>query len=253
VANGQDRQQRNLFDAEDGGQAPRQRPRVRAAAPPVEAEPVANGEDAAAPGNTYAPSPDAADIDELWIKTGQGDPLTAPTLSQVPVGRPKDFFRTVPNLAYRERTEIYVHKTENDIGETAYIIGPALREQIQEAHPCLLVTVVDRAGNPRLWPLKLPKEDGKDNAAWATARAAAKTGLTQWVRIVWINTSTGFQERPAELGYAPDPDFGKLQPFANLVRAGFGKHGIIRDKTHPIYRDLFGLAEPAPNGDDPLL
>jgi len=161
----------------------------------------------------------------------------------------------VPDKSYREKTEIYIHKTENTIDETAYIIGPALRGQIEEAQPCLLVTVVDRVGNPRLWPIKLPKDDGKDNAAWATARAAAKTGLTQWVRIVWVNTGTGFKERPAEPGYAPDPDFSKLPPFRDLVRSGFGEHGIIRDKSHPIYRDLFGLSERALDGegDDPLL
>jgi len=209
----------------------------------------------APPEIAYAPPSDLNDVNDLWVKSDQGDPLTAPTVSKIPVGKPKDFFRTVPDRAYREKAEIYVHKTENTIDETVYIIGPALRGQIEEAHPCLLVTVVDRAGNPRLWPIKLPKDDGKDNAAWITARAAAKTGMTQWVRIVWVNTGIGFKERPAEPGYAPDPDFGKLPPFNELVVSGFGNHGVIRDKSHPIYRDLFGLTEPnssAEDDDDPL-
>jgi hypothetical protein len=203
----------------------------------------------------YTPPPDLNDLDELWVRSDQGDPLTTPTLSKIPVGRPKDFFRTVPDRAYREKTEIYIHKTENTIEETAYIIGPGLRGQIEEAQPCLLVCIVDRMGSPRLWPIKLPREDGKDNAAWMTARAAAKTGLTQWVRIVWVNTGTGFKERPAEPGYSPDPDFGQLPPFNELVRCGFGEHGVIRDRSHPIYRNLFGLADSSLGGDDsdPLL
>ena len=211
----------------------------------------ANGQDK----NAYTPPPDLSDIDALWIKTDQGDPLTTTvTLHKVPVGKPKDFFRTVPDKTYREKTEIYVHKPENTIDETTYIIGPTLRGQIAEAQPCLLICVVDRAGNPRLWPIKLPKDDGKDNAAWSTSRIA-RTGLTRWVRAVWGGTSTGFAERCAEPGYAPDPDFSKLAPFNDLVRAGFGEHGIIRDRMHPIYRDLFGLADPvvSDEGDDPLL
>ena len=41
-------------------------------------------------------------------------------------------------------------------------------------------------------------------------------------------------------GYAPDPDYSKLPPFDELVRLAFGEHGVIRDRNHPIYRELFG-------------
>jgi hypothetical protein len=216
----------------------------------TDSAPSANGQDP-----TYTPPPDLSDIDNLWIKTDQGDPLTTVTLHQVPVGKPRDFFRTVPDISYREKTEIYVHKPENTMEETTYIIGPALRGQIEEAQPCLLVTVVDRAGNPRLWPIKLPKDDGKDNVSWSTLRSIARTGLIDWVKAVWVSTGAGFKERKAEPGYAPDPDFSKLPPFRDLAKAGFGEHGIIWDKTHPIYRDLFGLSDPRENGHDtdPLL
>jgi hypothetical protein len=202
----------------------------------------------------YIPPPDGFDISQLRIKSGQGDPLTMVTASKIPVGKPKDFFRTVPDRSYRDKFEIYIHKVDNVPGETPYLIGPTLRGQIVEAQPCLLVTVVDRAGNPRLWPLKEAKDDGKDYSAWATARDAARTGLTQWVRIVYAGNEAGYTQRAAEPGYAPEPDYDRLPPFEDLIRGGFGAHGIILDRTHPIYRGLFGLAEPVANvaGDDPL-
>jgi hypothetical protein len=210
--------------------------------------------DASKGGNgAYAPPADAADITALFIKSDQGDPLTTVTLHRIPVGRPKDFFRTVPDPAYRERAEIYVHKAENSSDETVYIIGPALHEQIQEANPCILVTVIDRLGNPRIWPIKTAKPGGKEQAAWTTSLAIAKTGLTHWVRMVWVNNSTGYLERKAEEGYAPEPDFSKLPPFDQLSAAAFPKAEWILDKNHVVYRNLFGLATPSgATKDDPF-
>jgi hypothetical protein len=199
----------------------------------------------------YIPPPDLDDIDELFIRTGADDLLTSTVLSQIPVGKPKDFFRTVPDPAYRQKTEIFVLKVENQIDEQTFIIGPKLRGQMEGAQPCWLVTVVDRMGNPRLWAVKLPKEeDGKDCAAWSTSRAAVKTGLTKWVRIAWVNNSTGFKEYQAQKGYAGEPDFSKLPPFKDLVRAGFGKNGVIRDETHEVYRNRMGLPALGEADDD---
>ena len=209
---------------------------------------------ATAEGFDLSTAPDAADIAELYLDSGQGDPLTTVTLHKIPVGKPKDFFRTVPDSSYRKPVEIYTHKSENTIDEQYYVIGPALRGQIEEAQPCLLVAVVDRLGAPRLWPIKQPKDGGKDNIAWQTARAIAKTGLTHWVRVVWGGSGTGYLERKADPGYAPDPDFSKLLPFDDLIKAAFGAHNVIRDKSHPIYRGLFGIGQPANDPDaDPLL
>jgi hypothetical protein len=159
----------------------------------------------------------------------------------VPVGKPRDFFRTVIDPAYRRRTEIYTHKPEGAVDETSYIVAPAMRGQIPEAHPCTLVTVVHRDGSPRLWAIKFPREGERDNEAWISARAAAKVGMSCWVKLVWVRRS--YLTREALPGYAPDPDTSKLPPFNELVRLGFGDAGIIRDTSHPIYRGTFRHAE----------
>jgi hypothetical protein len=181
---------------------------------------------------------DAADIEALWLDQNLGDGIVNVSYHTVPVGKPKDFFRTVTDPTYRRRTEIYIHKPEGAIEETAYIIAPSMRGRIQEAHPCTLVTVVHRDGSPRLWPIKFPREGERDNEAWMSARAAAKIGMERWTKLLWVRRS--YQTRDALPGYAPDPDLSKLPPFNELVKLAFGGWGIVYSEAHPIWRELFG-------------
>ena len=70
--------------------------------------------------------------------------------------------------------------------------------------------------------------------------------IDKWVRMVWSKRS--YLTRDALPGYAPDPDWGKLPAFNELVKAAFGPHGVIQDTAHPIYRELMGA--PATINDD---
>ena len=195
---------------------------------------------------------DAGDLDALWLDTELGDDITDITHHKIVVDKPKNYFRTVPDPAYRRHVEIYTHKIEGVVGEQHYIVAKSMRGRIEEARPAQLITVVYRDGTPRLWPIKSPKEGEHDNEAWVSARSAAKTGLAKWVKLVWVKRA--YLTRDAEPGYAPEPDFTKppfkLPTFEELVKAGFGEHGIIRGTSHPIYRELFGAAPAQPVEDD---
>jgi hypothetical protein len=181
---------------------------------------------------------DALDIEELWTRPALNDALTGTNLHIIPVAKPKNFFRIPPNPDYRRQTEIYAHRTENGFDTQYYILGPKMRGQLEDARPCVLTACIYRDNSLRLWPLMLPREDERDNEAWVSARAGAKQALTQWVCLVWRNRA--YTTRVAQPGYAPDPDWAKLPPFNELVRAAMGPHGIINDPGHPIYRDLVG-------------
>jgi hypothetical protein len=199
--------------------------------------------------NGAAAQPDADDIAALWDDPGIGDPLTTEQVHSVPIGKPRDFFRTHPGVTYRQRCEIYCHKSENRIGEEFFLIAAEMKGQIPEARPCTLVCVADRMGAPRLWPIMRPRPGERDNAAWVTARAVAREGLSRWVKLIWQGRA--YVSREADAGYAPGPDWSKLPSFNELVRKAFGDSGIIRDEAHPIYRDLFGkVTKPDEAGDD---
>jgi hypothetical protein len=195
------------------------------------------------------PTPaDALDIESLWLDPALGDGLTNTTYHSVALGKPQDFFRVHPDPSFRRRTEIYAHKIEGQIDTSFYILAPAMRGRLAEARPCVLVTCIYRDGTPRLWPVMFPRDGEKDNAAWTTARAAARAAIDRWLRIVWAKRA--YLTRDALPGYAPEPDWTKLPPFNELVLAAFGPHGVIQDTEHPIYRELMGAPAVANDDDD---
>jgi hypothetical protein len=190
-------------------------------------------------------------LNGLWLPTGLGDGITDGHWHNVPFGKPRDFFRVNADKAYIRQCEIYVHKKEDEIGEDYYPIGPKMRGKIEEARPCTLVTCIYRDGTPRIWPLILPRNGEKDNAAWSSARKAARDAMSRWVKLVW--RSKAYFTRDALKGYAPEPDWSKLPPFEELITVALGEHGIIRDKNHPIYRELMGAPEGETESDTPDL
>jgi hypothetical protein len=198
-------------------------------------------------GNGAVP-PDAADLAGIFDQTEAGDdPLTTETQSYVPVGRPKDFFMTCPDRAYRQSCDLVTIKSENVVGVQFYLVDKPMKGKIEDARPCVLVTVVDRSGQPRLWPIPSPRSDERDNAAWSSSRAGAREGMTRWVKLRWKGKA--FALTAADAGYAPPPDFSKLPSFEELVHLAFGKNGIIRDESHSAYRELVGKAEKPADGD----
>jgi hypothetical protein len=53
----------------------------------------------------------------------------------------------------------------------------------------------------------------RDNEAWTSARAAAKTAFTKWVKLVWVRRA--YMTRDAQDGYAPDPDYNNYRRSRN--------------------------------------
>ena len=193
--------------------------------------------------------PDAQDFDSLWLDAGLGR---------------RHHRRAFPHRAGREAEGLFPHAPGRGLSAPNRNLHPQARGRDRRAalhhragHAearsrkrgrARWSTVVYRDGSPRLWPIKFPKDGERDNDAWATARAAAKAGITRWIKLVWVRRA--YQTRDALPGYAPDPDFSKLPPFNELVKLAFGEHGVIRDTAHPIYRELFGAAPNQAAGDD---
>lgn len=200
--------------------------------------------------NPYTPPADAMDLHGLVVP-GQDDPLTSTTIHHVPVSKPKSFFRVHPDPAYRKKFYIYTLKQEGVVGEQYFIVANSMRNFIDEAQLCILAACIYRDGSFRLWPLKLPEEGERDMVAWSSARAAARELLTAWTKITWLGSS--YRSRPAQPGYAPDPDWAKLPPYGEILTIALGESGVIRDENHPVYRDhILGAAQERAAADDGL-
>jgi hypothetical protein len=215
-------------------------------APPPDAVAEPAGQKAKA--KAYKPPADAADLSGLFVDTEQGDPLTETIIHAIAVDKPKDFFRVHPDPSYRRRCYVYTLKIEGQVEEHNYIVAEPMRDMVPEAKLCLVTTCIYRNGTLRLWLLKLPREGEKDQMAWSTARVAARDALTKWTKIVWVGSK--YDTRSALEGYAPDPDVSKIPPFERLVELAFGTHGVIRDESHPVYREQILGAAKEDSGDD---
>jgi hypothetical protein len=216
------------------------RPKLVVENPDPAAEPLCEATDT----NTGAVS-DTDDIEELWEDDGLGDPLSTTHIHRVPIGKPRDFFRAVPDRKYRKKTWVYAHKSENVVGEQYFIVAPAMRSKILLARPCTLLTVVDRANAPRIYPLFSPRSGENDYASWITARSIAREAFTNWVKLVWVGGQ--YESIVADRGYAPEPDFKKLPLFNKLVLTALGPDGIIRDEKNRSYCSMFGKANAPPD------
>ena len=194
-----------------------------------------------------SPLDDALDLSDLWLDTSLGDALTSTHVHSVPIGRPKDFFRVVADPKWRRKAEVYTHKPEGAIEEQHFLIRKKMRGLIEEARPATIVTCIYRDGSLRLWPLKEPKTGEKDNDAWTSARNAARTATTKWIKLVWVRRV--YEWREAMPGYAPEPDLKALPSFDRLVMLAYGAQGIVETPSHFIVRELMGAA-PQTGADD---
>ena len=61
---------------------------------------------------------------------------------------------------------------------------------------------------------------------------------TKWVKLIWKGRA--FVTREAKPGYAPEPAWEKVPPFEELMIKAVGEKNIIRDSSHPMYRNLIG-------------
>src|SRR5262245_35871398 len=92
---------------------------------------------------------DTDDIESLWSSPSITDDLAVTALHTVAVGKPKDYFRVIPDRAYRKRCDLYLHKPEDQIEREYYIVAPSMKDRFEGARPCLIVTVINRVGTPK--------------------------------------------------------------------------------------------------------
>jgi hypothetical protein len=187
------------------------------------------------------PPNDLAEIENLWTDPLRGDGITTQGILNIPVGKPPraDFIRAHPGDTHRRNSVCVVVKAKDGYDDTHYLVTPELATKLElDGKPFVLTTLVDREGRLRIWPIRLPAEDERENPWWESGRKAVRRAMETWVRVIPSRGANATIE--AEPGYAPDPDWSKVKPFNELVKIAFGEFGIIRDMDHPIVRELYG-------------
>jgi hypothetical protein len=218
------------------------------AAPPPAVEPevqeaAAHGDDKGdspvMPTASKAQAPDPFDPARLRLSQNLTAALGVKKhLTTVPVRKPaKEWFvRTHPDEAYRIQT--FVIELKED-GET-YLVEPSLWNDLageSTFSPRLLVTAVNKQGTVFLWPIRLPRPDGRHDDWNKSSLEAATIARDGWVRVA-ANMNLGAYEVFEAVGDLGDPEWPPM-PLRDLLRIAF-KDRYIDTRDHPVLKSLRG-------------
>lgn len=178
-----------------------------------------------------------ADLDKLRISPDYAANLGIKRLlTHVPVRRPDRqwFVRVHPDAAYRIDVAVLEIKDE---GET-YFVDPALHLDLSgDLTYKTLFTTINRQGIPFLWPVRLPREDGRIDDWNRVARDAAEMAVGRWVKVA-ANKPLGTYDLFEAAVELPDPEW-PTESMEQLLEVAF-RDKVIRDPDHPIIQQLQG-------------
>ena len=160
-----------------------------------------------------------------------------PVIATVSVRKPhaQEWFRVHPDDNWRLPTTILQMKEDRE----SYLIDPPLRSQLwQEIQPILLCTVVSRQDELFLWPVRLPKSDGKTDRFIDTDLAAVKVAERNWTRRYWVPELKNHKILIAT-NLADNPSWPTEVDFQKIIQIAF-KDRFINDLNHPVLRKLRG-------------
>jgi hypothetical protein len=124
-----------------------------------------------------------------------------------------------------------------DEGET-YMVDPSVRDELAlETTPKILFTAIDRQGVLFLWPVRLPRSDGRWDNWSRSAQIAAEKAEHKWVRVV-ANLDLGAYEVFEASAPIPEPDWPEVD-FRTILKTAFGDR-YIDNLDHPVVRRLRG-------------
>jgi hypothetical protein len=163
----------------------------------------------------------------------------------VPVRRKPNrlaFVRTHPDPEYRITMPIFrAGKSDGGGDEEMYFVHQSvLAEMDGEYRLHSIYTAVDLQGNPFLWTVPLPVDDGREPNNWlVTNREAAELAIGRWVRVA-SDTGAGAYKIIEYEGPPIEPVFPQ-EPFLELLKLAF-KNRMIDRSDHPMILRLRGLA-----------
>jgi hypothetical protein len=120
-----------------------------------------------------------------------------------------------------------------------YLVLPHLYVDLaQEIRPKILYTAITHDGNPFIWPVNAPGEDGRLDAWSQSAHTAAQAAEKNWIRLA-ANRENGAYDIYEALNVATEePDWPDIS-FEQMLNISF-RDRVIDSLDHPIIRRLKG-------------
>jgi hypothetical protein len=153
-------------------------------------------------------------------------------LTSIAVMRPprQVFFRVHPDPQYH--LDIALLELKEDRDGTYMVAKPLQLELALDVRPVTLLLAVTRQQIPFLWPIRLPREGERGNKWWDSAREAAQTAMTHWVRIeADMRAGAGRYEVYQAADNLVDPDWPDLS-MRDLLKLAF-RDRYINHLDHP--------------------
>lgn len=127
---------------------------------------------------------------------------------------------------------------ELDEDREMYIVHPKLASELKvDARLSIILTAISSRGNFFLWPIKLPRQDGRKNEWHSSVIKVAQQAENNWVK-VYANMSLGQYQAEKAIGDIPEPEWPK-ESFQEIIKIAF-KDKYINSVDHPIFKRLKG-------------
>jgi hypothetical protein len=147
---------------------------------------------------------------------------------------PQVWFRVHPDESYRLPVALLNLKDENEV----FIVDSSVVDQLAaEIVPHILFTYVTRQNVVGIWPVRMPRSDGRTDGWMRSSHEAAQLAMTRWVRLQ-ANRSGGAYDVNVTKAQLPEPEWPEMT-FEKLLEIAFADH-IIETLDHPVLRRLRG-------------
>ena len=208
--------------------------------PPADDVSTAPMQDPPAPSGTPSAMPDPfANLSSLRLSQDfQNEIAVKKAMTTVPVSKPprQDFNMVHPSPAFQLSTNVIELKDDRE----TYLVAPQLwGELAAELIPAMLYLCVSRQGVIRVWPVKLPSSDGKENMWHRSSHEAAQLAMKHWTRIT-ANMPLGAYEAHIATGIPAEAQW-PVETFGEILKVAL-RDRFITTLDHPVVKRLRGEA-----------
>jgi len=161
-----------------------------------------------------------------------------PVITTVAERKPhrQEFIRVRPGAEWCFETVCFVDKETRE----TYLVDPSILSALPgEVQPVVLRVAISRNSPvPFIWPVPLPRTEGRPCRWHESAREAARVGESNWVCIKADMSAGCYVPHVAE-GNLPEPEWPDDLTLQDLLRLAF-RDRFIRDIDHPLLQRLRG-------------